>query len=281
MNNKAFLCKGLPTIDTENHIATFMINTNNMDRDSEILYSLGADLKNYIGTPGHENPMVLWNHNQDLPIARTVKLTRSRHGLKAKIQFGNTAKAQEIFQLITDGILRTASVGYITKKVIEKGATGWKQMIDKLASEGYPVDRAAKRILSAWELLEFSVVSVPSNPNALIRRMTKGYKISHDMQKDLGVWTEEEVLEDTAMKNIEPLPEPLPEVEENINIEEEQEAVKIETVELPEEPKQSKPIVIELPQKKLNVIVYEEASTQPKSIEVLIVEEIQKRKGRV
>jgi phage head maturation protease len=277
---KEYVCTGLPTVDMKNRTANFLINTSNTDRDGDILYSPGVILDNYIGTPGHENPIIFWNHDNDRPLAYSKTMTTSIFGINAVGKFSIIDESQEKLQLIHDGVLRTCSVGFKPVKAIGRNSRDWNQWVKRLADEGFPINKKTKRIVTEWELYEFSLVGIPSNPNALVRRIEKGYELSTDTQKELGVWRGEEFFEDTATKSpIDKIPEP--EVAEE-NIEEEPEAVKVEEVELPEEPKLPKPIVIEIPQKKIiNVVVYKEASTQPKSIEVLIVEEIQRRKGRV
>lgn len=253
---KQYLCNGLPkVINKDDRIVEFMINTANTDREGEIMLPLGAQLDNY-----KKNPVVLWDHNPAIPpIGRTVKISRSKHGLKAKVQFAETWRADEIYNLIKNGFLNTASVGYLTQKSIKRNEAGWKDIAIKLAQDGYPITKQTKRILTKWELLEWSVVPVPSNPNALRRAFeTKSIKLSDEMQKAFGLIEEQE--EPTEEK------EPKP--------------AKVEVISTPGPKQKSKPIIISQPKEKYDVIVIEEIPKQ-KSLEIQIIEEIERKRGRV
>jgi len=80
----------------------------------------------------------------------------------------NNPKAEKIFQKVLDGILRATSVGFIE---IKPGKWG----------EG-PEARNGENptyYFSEVELLEFSIVNIPSNPNAVKRGFSENRKKSN------------------------------------------------------------------------------------------------------
>jgi HK97 family phage prohead protease len=120
------------------------------DRAGDIVVVQGIDTAAYL-----KNPVVLFQHDATMPIARAVSLAVVGNFLTAVAQFpplGTNAKSDEIYGLIKSGIISATSIGFIPKKY-------------------EPIDRrdpyAGYRFLKS-ELLEFSFVSVPANSEALV-----------------------------------------------------------------------------------------------------------------
>jgi HK97 family phage prohead protease len=108
----------------------------------------GCQLANY-----EKNPVVLWGHNHSVPaIGRAGWVKRGEDAVKAKVFFASTPFAQDVKTLYEEGILNSFSVGFM-----------------RLADEPIPKSERGRRI-TKWELVEFSAVNVPSNPNALMQR---------------------------------------------------------------------------------------------------------------
>ncbi len=127
---------------------TFTISTNDVDRDNDIIDQSGWELDRY-----KANPVVLAFHAYDKPpIAKTIAIGVQGNALKATAQFvpkGIYGLADEIHDLVAAGFLNTTSVGF------------------KPLDQSYDTTRGGMNIRRA-ELLEWSVVSVPSNPQAVI-----------------------------------------------------------------------------------------------------------------
>ncbi len=85
-------------------------------------------------------------------VIEAVEIGQDRVG-RAKVRFGNSARAQEVYQDVLDGIRRNVSVGYITHKMASE------------KSNGAEVMRAVD-----WEPLEISIVAVPADPTVGIGR---------------------------------------------------------------------------------------------------------------
>jgi len=73
---------------------------------------------------------------------------------RAIVRFGRSARAEEVWQDVQDGIRRNVSVGYLIHKA---------QLVD--SSEGLETFR-----VTDWEPLEVSLVSVPADPNVGVGR---------------------------------------------------------------------------------------------------------------
>jgi HK97 family phage prohead protease len=124
------------------------ISTKDVDRDGDIMEPKGCQLENY-----QKNPVVLWGHDHSVPaIGRAGWVKRSDEAVKAKIYFASTPFAQDVKTLYDEGILNSFSVGFM-----------------RIADEPIPKNDRGRRI-TKWELVEFSAVNVPSNPNALMQR---------------------------------------------------------------------------------------------------------------
>lgn len=138
-------------IDREAGIYEVMISTENIDRQGDIVRASGGQFENYL-----KNPVVLLGHDyHDLPIAKTIELSVvPGSGIRAKFQFpasGLYEKADTTRKLWDAGFLNAASIGFSPLKSIN---------LDPNRPWG-PQDYVE------WELLEWSIVTVPANQDAL------------------------------------------------------------------------------------------------------------------
>jgi len=160
-------------IDKEEKTITAYVSTNAKDRMDEVLLPDGIDLKHY-----KKNPVVLFSHDYySPPIAKALWIKKDGDGVLSKMQFANTQFAQEIFELYAGGFMRAFSVGFIPKE--------WDD------GDG---EKKPRRSYKKWELLEYSAVAVPANPEALTLAITKGLKLSDETKKALNI--KEQSLED-------------------------------------------------------------------------------------
>jgi len=152
---KTYSCT-VRAVDVDAGIYELMPSTESVDRDGDILLAAGARLDNY-----RKNPVVMFAHNyQDLPVAKALEIEAiPGEGLKAKIQFppkGASQQADSVHALWAGGFLNAASVGFIPFKWEERDTDHEER------DSFYP-----PRIYTSWELLEFSLVGIPSNASAL------------------------------------------------------------------------------------------------------------------
>jgi len=135
----------------------FTASTADMDRDGEVIDVLGWDLKNF-----KKNPVIMFAHDyRTLPIGRAVKIGVKEGKLMNTVEFppeGTYEFADTVERLVDTGYLKTESVGFIPRK--------WE---DGDGEKGSP-----RRTYTKQELLEISIVPVPSNPNALREAVDAG-----------------------------------------------------------------------------------------------------------
>lgn len=103
--------------------------------------------------------VALFNHDRDEIIGKPIKIWTEKGKAKAVMQFATTQKAQEVEQLVADGVLKGVSVGYIVHE--------YEYIDDKTEKYGY---KGPAYIANKWEVLEFSLVSVPADPTVGIGR---------------------------------------------------------------------------------------------------------------
>jgi HK97 family phage prohead protease len=145
---KRLLPATISTLDDDT--VEVIMSTGTIARDGHILVPHGAILDNY-----RANPVVLFQHNANIPVARASDIRIGANDITAKITFaplGVSADADKVRGLVKSGIINCVSVGF-----------------DPI--DGDPLDPkrpyAGKRY-TKWELLECSFVSVPADVGAVV-----------------------------------------------------------------------------------------------------------------
>ncbi len=132
----------------------FTISTAAKDRDGDTIDPKGWILTNFL-----KNPVVLFGHdNRSLPIGRAENIRVEGGALKASVKFASADMnplAESVFQMVKAGFLNATSVGFSPVE-FESADDGMKFI--------------------KQELLEFSIVPIPSNPEALVT--AKGLDLS-------------------------------------------------------------------------------------------------------
>jgi HK97 family phage major capsid protein/HK97 family phage prohead protease len=141
---------------------------NDKDRTVEIAFSSEAPVERYFGTEvlGHEatnvrlgrlnnGGAVLVEHDRRDQVGVVVKasIDKDRKG-RATIRFGKSARAEEIFQDVKDGIRRLVSVGYRIHKQETKNEAGGVESVR----------------VTDWEPFELSLVSIPADDSVGVGR---------------------------------------------------------------------------------------------------------------
>lgn len=133
----------------------FTVSDSGVDRDGDTISALGWELENY-----EKNPVILWGHDSSMPpVGRSLR-TLVKDGALASVAEPVPEDVQDprgmgfgasMFRLYRDGFLKAVSVGFLPRE--------WKEAEGRGA---FSVD------FTKQELLEYSLVPVPSNPRALI-----------------------------------------------------------------------------------------------------------------
>jgi len=170
---KGFLRTFIRQVDEENLTITHTINTKALDRYSTVVLPKGADVKHFLN-----NAVVLWSHNMDvatpkIPIAKCVSLDIREEEIEAVTEFNKKDPlAVKVFNAYRDGFLHAWSIGFMPmqyKQIDEENVEdinqkyGLKISKDDINDAGY----WGVYLILKWELLEYSAVPVPGNPEAL------------------------------------------------------------------------------------------------------------------
>jgi len=134
-------------------IYTFVVSTPEVDRYGTIIVPSGIDYTAYLN-----NPIVLAQHDSDdWPIGKCLGFAMNGENLEATLQFHRiTEEACEVADLVAAGYVRAVSVGIIP-----------------IESEEQTIDGKTVTVYTKSELVEFSVVSIPANREALIKKSIK------------------------------------------------------------------------------------------------------------
>lgn len=142
------------SVDAEKKTVTSYVSTYEWDRTMEKFSKGSWDLENY-----KKNPVVLWSHDRYAPpIGKAKEIHEDDNGLFAVTEFDTQSqRGAEIFGLYERGFLNAFSVGFVPKSHVMEAVPGTKE-------NGV--------VWTNSELLEFSAVSIPANPGAVISRET-------------------------------------------------------------------------------------------------------------
>jgi hypothetical protein len=148
-----------------------VISTSDKDRHNSIINTDAWDLENY-----NRNPIVGYQHNvygggichkaDPDDIIGSSRVFKEGENLIGAVTFEppeENALAEKIFRKVLRGTLRSASVGFLPK-IDEKGKTGkWGSKED---GEDFNGSNPTFRYNDGQELIEWSIVNIPSNPKA-------------------------------------------------------------------------------------------------------------------
>lgn len=154
------------------------ITTDCVDHERDVVVSSGIDYKTFFlgKTPEDGNPCVLAFHDFGRwPLGRCewVKIKQSRefNGLYAKTIFDDDPETEAVWRKIKSRSLRGISIGFRPPDNLQPGEWG-PPTKDELARR--PDWKGAERIIRRCVLLEYSVCSLPMNPQALVAAVNKG-----------------------------------------------------------------------------------------------------------
>lgn len=151
-------------------VIRFRASTNKTDRHGTIVVPAGIRLENYL-----QNPVFVWAHAEEIApqpedvLGRTVNLERSETGLVVDVEFAPAelnAKAEQCLQMVRARYLNAISIAF-----------------GKLRSH----EENGVKIYDETDLLEISLVIVPSNPEALALRALRGSMKRGEACKALGI----------------------------------------------------------------------------------------------
>ena len=107
------------------------------------------------------NPVVLSSHEHgEVPVARAENIWLEGPPWRTMIRFrfGSNAKAQVVKDAVVEKLLSALSIGFLPR--------------EDRAPSASEREAGARSVITKSELLEVSIVAIPSNPAALIQRQT-------------------------------------------------------------------------------------------------------------
>jgi HK97 family phage prohead protease len=141
----------IKAVDGEARAFDFVISTASVDRYGDTVAVDGWKLSNF-----RKNPVVLWMHdNSMLPVGKASNIRVEDGKLKARVEFTPAELVRYndiVFEMIKGGFLSATSVGFIPLKYA---------FVDD-PERRFGID------FQEQELLEFSIVTVPANQEALV-----------------------------------------------------------------------------------------------------------------
>jgi len=166
---KGFTMEDVKFVDGE-RAAIHIITSAHCDRDGEIVLPKGISFKNY---EANGKP-VLWGHDyHSLPLGNCmwVKHDRNTNSIIAKTRFATHDKAEQVYQHLKEFPL-SCSIGFIPKSSVDNGN------LTRLDTKDWGISEdelnKASRVYTEAELLEYSIVPIPSNPQACQIAVAKG-----------------------------------------------------------------------------------------------------------
>jgi HK97 family phage prohead protease len=155
---KATVIKSIKS-DHEQRLVSGIVSTTSVDLDNEIVVPSGMDLSYF---PGCVKAVYLNHDYSSLPVATCRKLTPQGDALFCQTYIRRGPMGDDLLLAIEDGAVNGFSVGF---KPIDFGPPTMDER--KAYGECDTVVRSSK-------LLEYSIVSMPANPDALIEMVSKG-----------------------------------------------------------------------------------------------------------
>jgi hypothetical protein len=168
-------------MDEDARRITHVISTARLDRGGRYIEQAGWQLGEY-----RANNVVVANHDYDIQsmIGNGVDVAVVKDELQATTEFGPEALGPLAFRLVQSGMAKAWSVGWIGSKGHHIGDEEECEVCAKLKKKtdwGYHFVKQT--------LLEYSLVAVPANPDAVLRLQAAGFKISkteRDLWASLG-----------------------------------------------------------------------------------------------
>lgn len=136
---------------------------------------------------------VLFNHDRDAVVGHIEKVWLEDNRGKALVRFDTDEQSETIFQKVQSGTLQGVSVGYAINRyeVLEDEDT--KSTNGRFSGPAY--------VITDWEPLEISIVSVPADPTVGVGRSAEEIHTSIDTQEDNTRMDQEKNLEVQEVKS--------------------------------------------------------------------------------
>lgn len=168
-------------------IYRFVITSNTPDRYNDVVEAQGGDFSHYM-----RNPVVFYNHNTHgdmLPIGKCLSFAVVEKKIVADVVFDREDEyAQKIENKIKRGFLNAVSIGFIP-------LAGYEARPEELGITAESLRPMSNTIgvYTKWEIIEFSVVGIPANTDALLVNNSFNYTTDLNFQSEVNKMNKQSV----------------------------------------------------------------------------------------
>lgn len=156
--------------EEEKKSLNFILSTDGMKRDGNTVDQSGWLLENYL-----KNPVVLFAHDRTaLPVGKGTKIRKSKGNLIGTCEFVDFSipeigpKSEALYRLYKDGIMSATSVGFKALDAVQMTEDEIEAELKKMKQKLKPYYGGIR--FTKMDLLEYSLVPVPADPDALQKR---------------------------------------------------------------------------------------------------------------
>lgn len=141
---------------------------------------------------------VLFNHDRDAVVGHIENVWIEDNRGKALVRFDEDEQSETVFQKVQSGTLQGVSVGYSVKRY------EYLENKDSVSSNGR-FKGPETYVVTDWEPLEISIVSVPADTTVGVGRSAEEIHTSIDTQEEEKSMDEKEILKTEDVKSTEPV----------------------------------------------------------------------------
>ena len=141
---------------------------------------------------------VLFNHDRDAVVGHIDNVWIEDNRGKALVRFDEDEQSETVFQKVQSGTLQGVSVGYSVKRY------EYLENKDSVSSNGR-FKGPETYVVTDWEPLEISIVSVPADTTVGVGRSAEEIHTSIDTQEEEKSMDEKEILKTEDVKSTEPV----------------------------------------------------------------------------
>lgn len=161
------------TYDAEKRSCQFVMSSQDIDRDMDIVVTRGIDLTDF-----EKNPIALMNHRSDMPLGRwedVAKKPKRLEGTAVLADEGTAPHVDMMAGMLGQGIVRASSIGFRPRTLKRR------EMENGEFVRGYIIEECA--------LFECSIVSIPANAQALAKQAAAGNAMAKELiEYTLDTW---------------------------------------------------------------------------------------------
>lgn len=152
---KAFVTQEVKAVNAASREILHLITNATVDRAGDIVEPKGAEIANFM-----RNPIVMADHGHtiDKVVGHAMSIEVSDKGISARTKFRDTPLGREAFALAKEGL------------------GGWSIGFRPINFDPIKTDTGKTKgfQFKQWELLEYSIVAIPCNPDVVQNAITRG-----------------------------------------------------------------------------------------------------------